>query len=216
MNECKPTSAAEEIANSLTHGLGLALSIVGLAVMVVLASLYGTVWHIVGCSVFGTTLVALYASSTLYHSCRCPIRKRVYRLADHSCIYLLVAGTYTPITLTHLRGAWGWTLFGIVWGCAVAGLFFKWFVRYRFRFLSVAIYLVMGWLAVIAAEPMLRLVPTGCLLWLLVGGLFYSFGVIFYLLDRIPYFHAIWHLFVLAGSASHYLAVVLYVLPIPG
>jgi hemolysin III len=213
MTRVKEQSLAEEIANSLTHGIGLALSIAGLTVLVVLASLRGDAWHIVTCSIFGASLVMLYGSSTLYHACQTPTRKQIFRMLDHSCIYLLVAGTYTPITLTLMRGAWGWTLFALVWGFAVAGLSFKWICRHRFRLLSTALYVAMGWLAVIALKPMLELVPPGCLLWLLAGGLFYTFGVIFYVFDHIPYFHAVWHLFVLAGSVSHYCAVLFYVLP---
>lgn len=213
-SRCETRSLGEEIANSLTHGIGLAASVAGLAVLVIIACLRGDAWHIVSCSVFGASLIALYSSSTFYHACRIPERKQLLRMIDHSCIYLLIAGTYTPITLTHMRGAWGWTLFGLVWGLAVFGLCFKWICRHRFQIFSTILYVAMGWLIVIAVRPMIELVPTGCLYWLLAGGLFYTFGVIFYALDRIPYFHTIWHLFVLGGSVSHYCAVLFYVLPL--
>lgn len=204
---------AEEIANCATHGVGLILSIAGLTALVIMTAHYGDAWRLVSCTVFGASLVALYAASTLYHGFRNPRLKEIFRVVDHSCIYLLVAGTYTPITLTHLRGGWGWTLFGLVWGCAAVGLCVKLFAMKKFNALSTLAYVLMGWLAVIAIKPMIEHVPTGCLVWLLVGGLFYTFGVIFYALDRKPYFHTIWHMFVLAGSIAHFCAVALYILP---
>lgn len=212
---CTPTQCAftEELANSLTHGIGLALSLAGLAMLVILASLKGTAWHIVSCSVYGSTLVLLYAASTLYHSLRAPRVKQILRVVDHAAIYLLIAGTYTPFTLVNLRGSWGWTLFGVVWGLALLGIVSKVFFADRFRIVSTAVYLIMGWLVVIALKPLLALVPSGGILWLLAGGLAYTFGVVFYVWPRVPYGHAIWHLFVLAGSFCHYLAVLLYVIP---
>ncbi|MFB3924778.1 MAG: hemolysin III family protein [Syntrophales bacterium] len=204
----------EEIANSITHGAGLVLSIVGLVVLVAFASIFGSVPHIVSCSVFGTTLVLLYASSTLYHSFQAPRLKRIFKTMDHACIYLLIAGTYTPFTLVSLRGGWGWALFGIVWGMAAFGVVFKIFFVYRFRILSIVIYLLMGWLVVIAAKTLLARMPAGGLILLLLGGLSYTGGVVFYVWKRIPYHHAVWHIFVLAGSAFHYFAVLFYVLPL--
>lgn len=203
----------EELANSVTHGIGLALSVAGFVVLVVLAILRGGAWHIVSCSVYGSTLVCLYAASTLYHSVRSRRVKRVLKVLDHSAIYLLIAGTYTPFSLVILRGGWGWTLFGLVWGLSVLGILFKvWFVD-RFQIASATVYLAMGWLVVIALKPLLALVPSHGLLWLLAGGVLYTAGVGFFAWRKLPYSHAIWHVFVLAGSACHYFAVLYYVLP---
>jgi len=202
----------EEIANTVTHGVGLLLSVAGFVVLLVLAILRGTAWHIVACSVYGASLIALYSASTLYHAVLSPRLKRALRVFDHSAIYLLIAGTYTPFLLLNLRGPWGWAIFGVIWGLAVAGVFFKlWFVD-RVPRLSTALYLAMGWLVIIAAKPVLAHVPLTILLWLLAGGLFYSIGVIFYAWKRLPYNHAVWHLFVLAGSTCHYFAVLRSVL----
>lgn len=203
----------EEIANSLTHGLGLGLSVGGLVVLVVLAALRGTPRHVVSVSIYGATLVLLYASSTLYHAFRSPRVKRVFKILDHSAIYLLIAGTYTPFTLVVLRGPWGWTLFGLVWGLAIAGIVFKSIFVDHFVFASTIVYIAMGWLVVIAIKPVMAMVPNGGLLWLLAGGLSYTLGVAFFAARRLPYGHAIWHLFVLGGSISHYFAVLFYVLP---
>lgn len=204
----------EEIANALTHGLGLILAISGLTAMVVLATLRGDAWHIVSCSVYGATLVMLYGASTCYHAFQAPRLKEILRVVDHSCIYLLIAGTYTPFTLTYLRGGWGWTLFGIIWGLALIGLFYKIFFINRSQAVSLALYLVMGWLILIAAKPAIERVPIPCLVLMALGGLFYTAGVYFYAKDKkVPYYHTVWHLFVLAGSACHYFAITLYVIP---
>ncbi len=201
----------EEIANSLTHGFGLALSLAGFVALVVVAALHGGVLNIVSCTVYGATLVCLYAASTMYHSARAPRWKRTLKIVDHSCIYLLIAGTYTPFTLVVLRGGWGWTLFGMVWGLAVFGIILKlWFVD-CFPILSTACYLMMGWLIVIAVKPLLSTVPVPALLWLVAGGLAYSAGVVFFALPRLRYSHAVWHGFVLAGSIFHYVAILRYV-----
>jgi hemolysin III len=203
----------EEIANSVTHGMGLALSLAGLAVLVTLAALRGTAWHIVSCAVYGATLVILYAASTLYHSVRGPRVKRVLRILDHSAIYLLIAGTYTPFALVTLRGAWGWSLFGVVWGMALVGILWKiWFVD-RFVVVSTTVYLLMGWLAVIAAKPLLAALPAGGIAWILAGGLCYTAGVVFFGWKKLPYAHTVWHVFVVTGSVCHFLAVLLYVIP---
>ena len=203
----------EELVNSLTHGLGLLLSVGGLVILVVLAALRGTPRHVVSVSIYGATLVLLYAASTLYHAFRSPRVKRVFKIIDHSAIYLLIAGTYTPFTLITMRGPWGWTLFGLVWGLAVAGIVFKTFFVDRFIIASTVVYLAMGWLVVIAIKPVSAMVPSGGLLWLLAGGLCYTIGVAFFAAPRLRYGHAIWHLFVLGGSISHYFAVLFYVLP---
>lgn len=203
----------QEIANSLTHGLGIALSVAGLAVLVVLASLHATVWHVVSFSIYGASLILLYTSSTLYHSFRSPRLKRIFRILDHSSIYLLIAGSYTPFVLVNLRGGWGWSLFGVIWALSLVGIFVKAFHTGRFKGVSTAVYLLMGWLVVIAIKPLMNSMPAGGIAWLLAGGLAYTGGAALYMLKRIPYHHAIWHLFVLAGSICQYFAVLLYVLP---
>jgi len=203
----------EETINALTHGLGAALGAVGLTALVVMAVLRGDAWHIVSCSIYGAALVLLFTSSTLYHSFRTPRVKHVFRIIDHASIYLLIAGTYTPFVLVNLRGRWGWSLFGVIWGLALAGIVFQVFFVHRFRLAQTLIYLAMGWLVVVAVKPLLARVPKPGLLWLLIGGLFYSLGAGFYLWKKFPYHHAVWHLFVLAGSVCHYFAILLYVLP---
>jgi hemolysin III len=210
----KSRISVEELANSITHGIGLALSIVGFAVLLVLAALRGSAWHIVGCAIYGTTLICVYTASTLYHSISRPKFRRILKILDHSAIYLLIAGTYTPFLLVNLRGAWGWSLLGVVWGLAAAGIVFKvWFVD-RFQFLSTAIYIAMGWLALIAVKPLFAAVPTTGFVWLVAGGLLYTIGVLFFAWKRVPYNHAIWHVFVMAGSICHFLAVLYSVVPL--
>jgi hemolysin III len=205
--------SAEEIANSLTHGLGLALSLAGLVVLVVVTALHGGVLSIVSCSVYGVTLVSLYAASTVYHVAWAPSWKRVLKIVDHSCIYLLIAGTYTPFMLVAVRGSWGWILFSVVWTLALGGIVFKlWFVD-RYPVASTAFYLLMGWSVVIALKPLVQVVPAPALLWLLAGGVAYSAGVIFFAMPRVRYSHAVWHGFVLAGSIFHYVAILHYVAP---
>ncbi len=199
--------SAEELANSLTHGAGLILSIAGFMVLLVLAAVRGSAWRIVSCAVYGSTLICLYTASTLYHGIRSRRLKRVLKICDHSAIYLLIAGTYTPFLLVNLRGSWGWSLFAVIWGLAMAGILFKvWFVEH-FPVLSTVVYLLMGWLALVAVKPMLLSVPQSGVLWLLAGGVLYTVGVVFYAWKKIPYNHAIWHGFVLAGSTCHYFAV---------
>lgn len=208
-------SLGEEIAHSVTHGVGAILSIAGLTVLVALAALRGTAWHVVSCAVFGSTLVVLYTISTLYHSVTHPRVKRVLRMLDHAAIFLLIAGTYTPFTLVNMRGGWGWALFGVVWGLALLGIAFKMTSSNRFRLLSVPLYLLMGWLVLIALKPLVDSVaPTGLAL-LVAGGLAYTVGIGFYAWKNLPYSHAVWHLFVLVGSLLHYFAVLLYVIPRP-
>jgi hemolysin III len=206
-------SLAEEIAHAATHGLGLLLSIAALVLLVVFATLRGDAWHIVSVSVYGGTLVLLYLASTLYHSIRHPPAKKVLQVIDHSAIYLLIAGTYTPITLTTLRGGWGYTLFGIVWSLALVGVLLEAFARKRLKVVSISLYLGLGWLAAVAVKPLFERVPIGGLALILLGGLAYTAGVGFYLWRKLPYHHAVWHVFVLVGSACHFLAVLLYVIP---
>ena len=210
-----PVVVREEVANSVTHGLGLVASIVGGIVLVVLAAERGEAWHVVSAAVYGSTLVALYAASTLYHALKGTKALDVLRLLDHCAIYLLIAGTYTPITLISLRGEWGWALFGAVWALAVAGIFFKVFATGRFGYLSTVAYVLMGWICILALKPILLLLSPGAIALLLAGGLSYTAGTIFYAWERIPYSHAVWHLFVIAGSVCHYLAIALYVLAPP-
>jgi hemolysin III len=205
--------SVEEIANCATHGFGLALSVAGFVVLVLLAWTHGGVWLILSSTVYGASLVTLYLASTLYHGARSPRAKNFLQVVDHCCIYLLIAGTYTPFTLVVLRGGWGWTLFGLVWGIAVAGILFRVIFGNRYRPVAVASYVLMGWLCVIAAKPILTLVPLGAILWIVAGGVAYTSGVFFFSSKRIPHAHAIWHLFVLGGSICHYVAVLLYVLP---
>ncbi len=204
-------SVGEEVAHVLTHGLGLVVSVGGLVTLVAAAWLRGDVWHIVGGSIFGATLVLLYAASTLYHGIRSPRAKRFFGRLDRAAIFLLIAGTYTPFTLVSLRGGWGWTLLAIIWGLATLGIFLE--VAGHTRRVSVALHLVMGWLVVIAVEPLVRSVHPDGLLLLALGGVAYTLGVVFYAWQRLPYNHAVWHLFVMAGSTCHFACVLGYVIP---
>jgi len=209
-------SLREEIAHSVTHGLGIVLSIAGLIAMLVVSERSGDVRHVVASMVYGVTLILLYLSSTLYHGIPWPKAKRVLKVLDHSAIYLLIAGTYTPFTLISLRGGWGWTLFGLVWGMALLGITLKVAAIGRFQWLSIALYLGMGWLVVVALRPLIEAVSPAGVQLLFLGGLSYTLGVVFYKWRRLPYHHAVWHLFVLAGSVLHFFAVLLYVLPTKG
>ena len=207
----------EEIANAITHGVGTGLSIAGLTVLVVLAALGHDTWKILSFSIYGATLVLLNLASTLYHSFQHPRAKRIFRFVDHGSIFLLIAGTYTPFLLVNLRDSpWGWTLFGIVWGIALAGILFKAIFLGKLRRLSVVAYVAMGWLAVFAWKEMFTHVPTSGLVLVGIGGVVYTLGLAFYGWKKLPYSHAIWHLFVLAGSACHFFAVLFYVLPSQG
>ena len=197
--------------NSITHLIGAAAALAGLVVLVVAASRQGDPWKIVSFSIYGATLLLLYVSSALYHSLRGK-GKDVFRKLDHHAIYLLIAGTYTPFTLVTLRGAWGWSLFGVIWGLAVLGIVVDSLPQKGLRILPVVIYLLMGWLVLMALKPLLQALPSMGFVWLLVGGLFYTGGIVFYALDkRVRHFHGIWHLFVLLGSISHYITVLFYV-----
>jgi hemolysin III len=206
-------SIGEEIAHAITHGLGAVLSIAGLCVLVARAAMYGDVWHIVSCAVFGATLVMMYTASTLYHAIPMPRVKHVLRIVDHSMIYLLIAGTYTPFTLVTLHGVWGWSLFGFTWGLALIGVLFKLVATGRFEKVSLAVYLLMGWCVIIAIKPLASALPMGGLILLAAGGLSYSGGVAFYSWQSLRYHHAIWHVFVLAGSVLHFFCVLFYVVP---
>ncbi len=208
-------ATGEEIANSITHVLGVLLSLTALVWLLSLSISRGDALSTASFAVYGVSLCVLYTSSSLYHGLDGPA-KGILRLLDHSSIYLLIAGTYTPITLLGLRGVWGWTLFGLVWAMAAGGIIINLFLlgkSMRFEKIGVALYIGMGWLAIIAIKPMIDRLPLGMLLWILAGGLSYTLGVIFYAWRSMPYHHAIWHLFVLGGSACHFLAVILYLVP---
>jgi len=207
----RPYSLGEEIANAVTHGIGGVLALVALVLLVVLAVKLGDWWRIASALAYGITLVLLYTASTLYHALPGPRVKHVFKILDHASIYLLIAGTYTPFTLLALRGPWGWSLFAAVWALAAAGVALEAFWVYRPKWLSALIYLVMGWLVIIAIKPLIAVLPA-LGLWLLVaGGLAYTLGTGLYVMKRVPYTHAGWHLFVLAGSALHFFAVLLLV-----
>lgn len=206
----KSQTLGEEIANSITHGVGIGLSIAALVILVVLASKRGDAWRIVSFSIYGATLILLYLSSTLYHGFVNPKIKNIFRILDHSAIYLLIAGSYTPITLTFMRGAWGWTLFGIIWGIAIGGITVTILLLDKLKALLVLSYVAMGLIVVIAFKPMIEMVPRGMIAWLFIGGACYLLGIIFYLWKRLPYHHPIWHIFVLGGSISHFLGILFY------
>lgn len=203
----------EEILNVITHGLGLLLSIAALVILVVFASIKGNVWHIVSVSIYGASLVTLYLASTLFHSVTEQKLRNKLNVFDHSAIYFLIAGTYTPFLLVTIRGPWGWSLFGVIWGLAIGGLVFKLFFTGKYDVVSAIIYVAMGWLIIIAIKPMNENLSSDGLMWLIGGGLSYMIGVVFYLLHKIPYNHAIFHIWVLLGSFAHFIAVFRYVLP---
>ena len=213
-SEKRPYSLGEEIANSVIHGIGIALSIAALVILVAVAVLSGDPYRLAAAIVYGVSLILEYTASTLYHAFPQPRVKHVFKVLDHCGIYLLIAGTYTPFCLVTLRGAGGWWVFALVWTLALAGIALEAFWAYRPRWLSALVYLGLGWIVVIAINPLMaNLAPQG--VWLLVaGGLAYTVGTIFYVLKRVPYMHAIWHVWVLAGSALHFLAVVLFVMPV--
>jgi len=200
-------SLGEEIANSVSHGVGLLAAVAAAPVLVLSAVRHGGTAPIVGASVFAAAMVLLYLTSTLYHALPRNRAKRVFQVLDHSAIFLMIAGTYTPFTLGVLRGAWGWTLFGLVWGLALAGIVLTAAGGVRYPKLTTSLYLAMGWLIVVAVKPLWLRMPSGGLFWLLAGGIAYTVGVVFYAAKRVRYGHFVWHLFVIAGSACHFIAV---------
>jgi len=209
MNE-RQQSLGEEIANSVSHGIGLLLALAAFPILVLTALRRGDATEIAGAIVFGITMVLLYLSSTLFHAfpqCR---TKRVFQVLDHSAIYLLIAGTYTPFTLGVLRGTWGWILFGLVWSMAVVGIVLKAIGGVRYNTVSTFVYIAMGWLVVIAADTVWTLVPKWGIFWLFAGGIAYTLGAVFFLAERIRFFHFVWHLFVIVGTACHFIAVLWY------
>lgn len=207
-------STGEEIANAITHGIGALLSVAGLVLLIVYSSLYGTAWHIVSFTIFGTTMLLLYFSSTMVHALRPGKAKDVFEIFDHSSIYFFIAGTYTPITFIVIQGALGWTIFGIVWGLAIGGTIFKVFYVKKYLFTSTILYIVMGWLVVIGWGRIVSTLSTPGIVWLVIGGIFYTVGAVFYVWRGFKYHHMIWHLFVIAGSVAHFFCVLLYVLPL--
>lgn len=211
-NHVNNFSLAEEIWHAITHGFGLVLSIIGLTVLVAYSALHESSLAIVSSAIFGTTLIIMYGSSTLYHAITHTQVKLVFQQFDHASIYFLIAGSYTPITLITLGGIWGWSIFGVIWGSAIIGIFLKFAYPGRFEKLSLALYLIMGWMIVIALNPLMDAMQSGGLWLLLAGGLSYTGGVVFYIWDKLPYNHAIWHLFVLGGSIFHYFMTLFYII----
>ena len=209
----KNYTTGEEIAHAVTHGLGLLLSVAACSILVILASQRGTVWHITGVAVFGASLIVLYAASTLYHSLTHKKAKRVFRFLDYSAIYLLIAGTYTPFTLVTLRGGWGWTLFGVAWGLAITGAVLEVATKRKYKALSMAFYLGMGWLIVVAIKPLYAALDTRGLILMGIGGAAYTGGAALYALGKFRYHHAVWHVLVLVGSFCHFMAVFYSVIP---
>jgi hemolysin III len=214
MENSKRYTLGEEIFSSVTHGLGTILAIGGTAVLIVLSAIFSDVWSVVGSAIFGASLIILYCMSTLYHAISAPRAKKFFRIMDHNTIFFLIAGTYTPITISILRGWLGWTLFGIVWGAAIIGIVLNSIDLEKFRKPSVVCYILMGWVIIIAIHPLLN-VMSATSLWLLVGGgIFYTVGVIFYAIKKVKYFHSIWHIFTLLGSTCHYFSIMLAILKI--
>ncbi len=212
MRDERKQTLGEEITNAIIHGVGAGLAVAALVVLVVFASRYGSVWHVVGFTVYGATLILLYLASTLYHSFPAGKAKKVFKVLDHAAIFLLIAGTYTPITLISLRGPLGWTIFGIVWAIALLGIVGKAVWINKFKVFSTILYIAMGWLVVVALKPLLTALNRTSILFLLTGGVLYTLGTIFYAWKSRKYAHAIWHLFVLAGSICHFFTI-LYLVP---
>jgi hemolysin III len=214
-NHQKPNiySLREELAHGISHAIGAGLAITGLIILLITATKYGNVRHVVSAAIYGSSLILLYLASTLYHLFVSPGVKRFFQKLDHTMIYILIAGTYTPLTLVTLKGAWGWTLFSLVWAMALCGLVLELIVKKRMQWLSLTLYLGMGWLLVVALKPLMEALATGGFVLLLAGGLLYTFGIIFYVWKNLSYHHAIWHLFVMAGSMVHFFAILFYVMP---
>ncbi len=209
--EISGQTRAEEVINSLTHGFGACLSFGAMCLLVASALMTNNVWHVVSSAVYGASLVLLYLASTLYHSAKDPERKRKLKIFDHACIYVLIAGSYTPFTLGPLHGPWGWSLLFIIWTLALCGVIFKLYFTGRFDLISTLVYIGMGWLAVFAISPLSAALPVDALYGMFAGGMCYTLGTVFYLAERIPYHHGMWHLSVLAGSTFHFFTILLYV-----
>ncbi len=209
----KKNRKREEFWNTLTHGLGAVLAVAALVLLVIFSAYNGSAMHLAVSIVFGISLVLLYSASTIYHAVVKLKWKRFFRLIDHLSIYILIAGTYTPFALLGLKGTWGWIIFGLIWAFVIVGFIFKFSPLRRSEKLSLSLYAIMGWLIIIAIKPLLANVPSPALWYLLGGGLCYTFGIYFYAKEKIPYNHAIWHVFVLGGSTLHFLGVFLYLIP---
>lgn len=209
----KKNRKREEFWNVITHGAGAVLSVIALTLLIIYAAVKGTKTELAAALVFGGSLVLLYSASTIYHAAWKLRWKRLFQKIDHLCIYILIAGTYTPVALLGLKGAWGWTIFGIIWGFVLLGFIFKFSPLRKSEKLSLSLYALMGWLIIIAIKPLIENVASGMLYYLLGGGLCYTFGIYFYARDKVPYSHAIWHVFVLGGSALHFLGIFFYLIP---
>ena len=208
----KRYSLGEEIFNSVSHGTGGLLAIAGTVVLIVMAAIYSDAWGVVSSTIYGASMIILYTMSTLYHAITNKKAKKFFRIMDHNTIFLLIAGTYTPFTLVPLRGALGWVLFGIIWAAAIVGVVFNSINLEKARKLSFVCYIAMGWAIVFAIKPMLRNVSKESLIFLLIGGLFYTVGIIFYALKKVKYFHSIWHLFTIGGTVFHYFSILLMIM----
>lgn len=213
LEEIKDYPPKEEKINIISHAFGLILSLLATPLLIVHASINGNVWHIVSFSIYGASLIILYAASTLYHSAKKPKLRKRLNVFDHASIYVLIAGTYTPFTLVTLNGAWGWTIFGITWGLALTGIILKLFFTGKYDILSTIMYILMGWVVLFAIKPLLNNLDFDGILWLFAGGISYTIGAVLYSIKKIEYNHAIFHLFVLIGSFCHFMAIYFYVLP---
>lgn len=213
MAETHQFSTGEEIANAITHGIGAILSIAALVLLIVYASLYGNAWHIVSFTIFGASMFILYMSSTMVHALRPGKAKDLFEIFDHSAIYIFIAGTYTPFTLIVIQGKLGWTMFGIAWGLAIAGTIFKVFFVKKYLFTSTILYVLMGWMVVLGWNQIVAFLPRAGVVLLVAGGICYTFGAVFYVWRGFKFHHAVWHLFVIAGSVTHFFCVILYLLP---
>lgn len=211
MENMKFYTRKENLMNAITHGIGALLAVAALVILIVFASIYGDAWHIVSFTIYGVSLVLLFTVSTLYHSLTGYKAKKVFQIMDHSSIYILIAGTYTPILLTALRSSRGWVIFGIIWGMAIIGVSIQPFIINKHNILSTLIYIVMGWMIVTQFNQLIRVIPKISLIFLMVGGILYTLGAVLYLIKKIPYNHGIWHIFVLAGSIFHFFTILFLV-----
>ncbi|MDP4143768.1 MAG: hemolysin III family protein [Bacillota bacterium] len=213
MSEGKFYTKGEEIANAITHGIGEGLAITALVLLIVFAAKYGDAWYVVSYTIYGVCLMMLYLFSTLYHSIPNKKAKKVFRIFDHASIYLLIAGTYTPFALTVLRSHGGWIIFGVVWGATLVGIIQKIFWVGKHEKLSTMLYVIMGWIIVFDIKPLILAMPRAGVIFLIIGGVLYTLGSLLFLFDKIPFNHAIWHLFVLGGSVCHFFCILIYLLP---
>ncbi|TCS79599.1 PAQR family membrane homeostasis protein TrhA [Pectinatus cerevisiiphilus] len=215
MSRARINDVLEEKINAITHGIGTFFAVIALVVLIIEAYINGGPWQMAAAIIYGVSLILLYLASTLYHSFSRKRVKEILKFFDHAAIYILIAGNYTPFTLIPLHGTLGWAIFGVIWGLALVGIVFKIYFVKRFKYFSTLCYLLMGWLAVVMVKPLLAVLPAAAIYWLLAGGISYTIGTIFYLDKKIPYNHAVWHLFVIGGSVSHFITVFKYVMPLP-